>query len=154
MLCMMGSQGSGVMAKGEVGDGLTSLYAVGLGPGGMGCNVAESLKKRAMSNSARPRPTYQTRQVVKWPRNSSFCDFRVKSENMEDKNNEEVTRCMLTIVKKELLEKKVKKNVLLYWKKSALKLPLFSDPPTPYIKTMVHKSSSNFLSRSSPVKSH
>lgn len=40
-----------------------------------------------------------------------------------------------------------------YKKKSALKSSLFSEPPTPYIKTLVHKSCSNFLWRS-PVKSH
>ena len=38
---MMGSQGlrirvTGVMVKGEVGDRQTSLYGVGLGPGGKG----------------------------------------------------------------------------------------------------------------------
>ena len=54
MLCMIGSQGSGVMAKGEVGDGQTSLCGVGLGLGGVGCNVPAFPKKRAMSNSARP----------------------------------------------------------------------------------------------------
>ena len=50
----MANQGFGVRAKGEVGDGLTSLCGVGLGPGGVGCNVAVFVKKRAMSNSARP----------------------------------------------------------------------------------------------------
>ena len=62
---MMGSQGFGAMAKGEVDDGLTSLCGVGLGPGGMGCKVAAFPKKRAMSNSGRPCPIYHTRQVAK-----------------------------------------------------------------------------------------
>ena len=40
------------------------------------------------------REIYETRQVVKWPCNGSFCDLRVKSEKTGDKNNEEVTRCI------------------------------------------------------------
>ena len=65
VLCMMGSQGPGVMVKGEVSDGLTSLCGDGFGPGGMGCNVALFPKKQAISNSGRPCPIYHTRQVAK-----------------------------------------------------------------------------------------
>ena len=60
--------------------------------------------------------------------------MRVKREKIEDKNNEEMTKCILTIKKCELAEKKMKKDIT-YWKKSALKSPLFSDLPTPYVKT-------------------
>lgn len=90
----MGSHEFGVKALGEVGEGSIFSFGVGIGPGGIG-NAVSDAKNSEMLKPGRPRPTHQARQTTKYPLKRSSWEDGFSCAAREDKNKDDVTRCML-----------------------------------------------------------